>query len=305
MRRHLTDYIERDRSLNMSPYTLRAIRYNVINFLDWLAARGGITSPDQLRRAHLAAWLTHLQEHRTTRGLQLKPKSINKRIENIRGFLNYLAAEGLIPSALAASVEYVKEPKLLPGSVMTHDQVRKLLRTVSTDSSTGYRDRAMLELLYSSGIRVGELLGLDLARIDIKNATALVYGKGRKERVVPIGKTALRYLESYLTAVRPFLMRDRAEQTVFLDTHGKRLPYYVFRRLVHKYADAAGISVNVTPHTFRRSCTTELLRSGANMYHVKELLGHESLDTLKHYARLTITDLRATHKKHHPRERGE
>ena len=86
--------------------------------------------------------------------------------------------------------------------------------------------------------------------------TALVYGKGRKERVVPIGQTALRYTESYLTAVRPFLLRDRTEQAVFLDTQGKRLPYHVFRRLVHHYADALGIAVNVTPHTFRRSCTT-------------------------------------------------
>ncbi len=303
MRQHLSDYIEHGRSLNLSPYTLRAIGYNVTDFLDWLAGHR-IAGPDQLRRAHLTAWLTHLQEHRTTRGLPLKPKSINKKIENVRGFLLYLAAEGLIPSALAASVEYVKEPKLLPTSVMTHDQVRKLLRSVRTDSTTGYRDRAMFELLYSTGIRAGELLGLDVSHVDLKNATALVYGKGRKERVVPIGVTALRYTESYLTAVRPFLLRDRTEQAVFLDAQGKRLPYHVFRRLVHHYADDVGIAVNVTPHTFRRSCTTELLRSGANMYHVKELLGHESLDTLKHYAKLTITDLRETHRKCHPREHG-
>jgi integrase/recombinase XerD len=303
MRRHLSDYIERGRGLNLSPYTLRAVGYNVTAFLDWLAAHR-IAGPDQLRRAHLAAWLTHLQERRTTRGLPLKPRSINKKIECARGFLNYLAAEGLIPAALAAALEYVKEPDLLPTSVLTHDQVRKLLRSVRTDSTVGYRDRTILELLYSSGIRAGELLALDVGHVDLKNATALVYGKGRKERVVPIGRTALRHIESYLTAVRPFLMRDRTEQAVFLDASGKRLPYHNFRRLVHRYAEAAGIPVNVTPHTFRRSCTTELLRGGANMYHVKELLGHESLDTLQHYAKLTITDLRDTHRKCHPREKG-
>src|SRR6056297_3397512 len=179
-------------------------------------------------------------------------------------------------------------------------------RAFSIISTTNRRrDRAMLELLYSTGIRAGEVLALDVARVDLKNATATVYGKGRKERVVPIGKTALRYTESYLTAVRPFLLRDRTEQAVFLDPKGERLPYHCFRRLVHKYADALGIAVNVTPHTFRRSCTTELLRSGANMYHVKDLLGHESLDTLKHYAKLTITDLRATHRQCHPRERSD
>jgi len=298
MRPHLSSYLEHGRGLNLSPYTLRAISYNVTGFLDWLAAYR-IAGPDQLRRAHLAAWLTHLQEHRTTRGLPLKPKSINKKIENVRGFLLHLADEGLIPPALAASVEYVKEPKLLPSSVMTHDQVRKLLRSVRTDGPAGYRDRALLELLYSTGIRAGEALGLDVAHIDVRNATVLVYGKGRKERVVPIGTTALRYTGSYLTAVRPFLALDRSEQAVFLDARGRRMPYHLFLRLVHKYAGACGIAVNVTPHTFRRSCTTELLRSGANMYHVKELLGHESLDTLKHYAKLTIT-----HRKCHPRERG-
>jgi site-specific recombinase XerD len=303
MRQQLSDYLEHGRGLNLSPLTLRAVQYNVTSFLDWLAAYR-IAGPDQLRRTHLSAWLTHLQEHRTTRGLPLKPRSINKKIENVRGFLLHLAAEGLIASALAASVEYVKEPKLLPSSVMTHDQVRKLLRSIRTDGPAGYRDRALLELLYSTGIRAGEVLGLDVAHIDVRNATALVYGKGRKERVVPIGRTALRYTESYLTAVRPFLALDRTEQALFLDARGNRLPYHLFRRLVHKYAEACGIAVNVTPHTFRRSCTTELLRSGANMYHVKELLGHESLDTLKHYARLTITDLRETHRKCHPRERG-
>jgi site-specific recombinase XerD len=303
MRKHLSDYLEHGRSLNLSPYTLRAIRYNVTDFLDWLAAYR-IAAPDQLRRAHLASWLTHLLEHRTTRGLPLKPRSVNKKIECVRAFLNYLAAEGLIPPALAAGVEYIKEPKLLPTSVMTHDQMRKLLRSVRTDSATGYRDRTIMELLYSSGIRAGELFALDVANVDLKNATALVYGKGRKERVVPVGRTALRYIESYLTAVRPFLMRDRTEQAVFLDAGGKRLPYHILRRLVHKYAEAAGIPVNVTAHTFRRSCTTELLRGGANMYHVKDLLGHESLDTLQHYAKLTITDLRETHRRCHPRERG-
>jgi site-specific recombinase XerD len=162
----------------------------------------------------------------------------------------------------------------------------------------------MLELLYSTGIRAGELLGLEVAHLDLKNSTAMVTGKGNKQRIVPIGKTALRYTQNYLTAVRPFMQRDKTEQALFLNADGKRLAYQALRRLIHRYAKDANIKINTTPHTFRRSCTTELLRANANMYHVKELLGHESLDTLKHYARLTINDLRATHKKCHPREKG-
>jgi site-specific recombinase XerD len=162
----------------------------------------------------------------------------------------------------------------------------------------------MLELLYSTGLRVSEMLGLNITDVDFTHATAIVLGKGNKQRVVPIGKTALRLTQSYLKAVRPFLVRDHGQVALFLDRFGKPMPYATFLRRVHRYTAQAGLDINVTPHTFRRSCTTELIRGGANLYHVKELLGHETLDTLKHYAKLTINDLKATHHKCHPRERG-
>jgi len=161
----------------------------------------------------------------------------------------------------------------------------------------------MLEMLYSTGVRVGELLGLDVRDVDLTNATAVVLGKGRKQRVVPIGKTALRLLESYLKAVRPFLLQQGGEQALFLNQDGKRMPYHTFRRILQRQATSAGLDITVTPHTYRRSCTTELIRSGANLYHVKELLGHQSLETLKHYTKLTIEDLKATHARCHPSER--
>jgi integrase/recombinase XerD len=115
--------------------------------------------------------------------------------------------------------------------------------------------------------------------------------------------SAARYLETYIRVIRPHFLHDAAETALFLNGPGNRLPYHTLRRLIHAYSEAAGLDITVTPHTFRRSCTTELLRSGANMYHVKELLGHESLETLKHYAKLTITDLKRTHRRCHPMER--
>jgi integrase/recombinase XerC len=176
---------------------------------------------------------------------------------------------------------------------------------VATDTAEGYRNRALLELLYSSGIRAAELLGLDLADLDFAGRTAMVMGKGRKQRVVPFGSTAARFLETYIKAIRPHFLSDASQSALFLDNAGRRLPYHSLRRIVHACSEGSGLDINVTPHTLRRSCTTELLRSGANMYHVKELLGHESLDTLKHYARLTITDLKRTHQRCHPRERDQ
>lgn len=301
----LTAYLDFQRSLQVSPYTIKGIRYGANGFLLWLEQTCRVRYVDELRRRHIPAWLKYLSGYRTSKGFALKPRSVNKRIETVRGFLSYLTREGYVQRSLLEVLLYVKEPSLLPTSVLSHAQMKKLLDAVPTDEAEGYRDRTMLELLYSSGIRVAELLGLNLDGIDLGSGTALVMGKGRKERVVPMGRTAVKFLESYLQGIRPHLEQNPEEKAVFLDPNGKRYPYHVLRRRLHAYAGKAGISIRVTPHTFRRSCTTEMLRGGANMYHVKEMLGHESLDTLKHYARLTITDLKKTHAKCHPRERGE
>ena len=223
----------------------------------------------------------------------------------INSFLKYLAQGGVTARSLTEVIEYVKEPVFLPGSVLSHEQMRRLMGTVSTDTPEGYRFRTMMEVLYSSGMRIAELLGLDLGDVDFGNATAKVLGKGRKERIVPVGRTALQHLEGYVKAVRPMAVGASGEKAIFVNNDGKRYPYYTFLRQLHVYAKRAGVPVNVTPHTFRRSCTTELLRGGANMYHVKELLGHDSLDTLKHYAKLTILDLKKEHHRCHPREREE
>jgi integrase/recombinase XerD len=162
----------------------------------------------------------------------------------------------------------------------------------------------MIELLYSSGLRSAELLGLDVGDVDFEQATAIVTGKGSKQRVVPIGRTALRFLESYLKAMRPFMVRNPAERAMFLNRQGGRLRYNAFCQIVATCAGGSGVEkVRITAHTFRRSCATELLRGGANMYHVKDLLGHESLNTLRHYAKLTIVDLKKEHRRCHPRER--
>jgi site-specific recombinase XerD len=299
----LADYLQHGRALGRSPVHLRVARFQALAFLRWLRDAHQVATADRLRREHLDAWTKHLAARRTAKGLPLKPASVNKQIESARGLLRWLAVRGVVPSALADALVYVQEPQLLPTSVLPHAQVKKLAARIDTTSAEGFRDRAMLELLYSSGVRAAELLGLDVADVDLANATALVLGKGRKQRVVPIGKTALRFLESYLRGVRPFLVRDPAERALWLTRTGQRLPYHTLLKRIHRHADRLALPVTVTPHTFRRSCTTELIRGGANLWHVKELLGHENLDTLQHYAKLTIADLKKTHARCHPRER--
>jgi len=236
-------------------------------------------------------------------GRPLKPATVNKNIESVRVFLGWLAKGGIVTQQLRDQLEYVKMPRLLPTSVLSHEQVCLVLESVDTHTLSGRRDRTILELLYSSGLRSAELLGLNLADLNLPNHTAIVTGKGRKQRLVPLGVTAHRCIEDYLLTVRPFLKpKLQDERALFLNHAGCRFPYHTLNRLVARAATVLDVPFPVTPHTFRRSCTTELIRRGANLYHVKDLLGHENLDTLRHYARLNISDIQKTHHECHPRE---
>jgi len=180
------------------------------------------------------------------------------------------------------------------------------MRKIDTTTPVGIRDRAAIELLYSSGIRIGELESLTLQDVDLERGVARVVGKGRKERYVPIGKTALKWLSSYIRGVRSFLLiTGRDCEAVFINQAGRPLSQHTMRDRVRDYGRQLGLDIRITPHTFRRSCTTEMIKSNANLYHVKQLLGHSSFETLNRYARLDITDLRRTHTKCHPREHDD
>jgi integrase/recombinase XerD len=296
------DYLDYERVLNFSPMTLRKRYYTLQGFLRWLEKTYDLRTPERLYARHLEGWLKSLHEHRTFRGTPLKARGINHTIVDVRAFLKRLVALGHVPHALLDALPYLRTPNLLSDSVLTDAQVRTLLDRVDLTDPIGYRNRTLLELMYSSALRALEVLALDPSAIDFQQGTARVMGKGRKERMVPIGKTALHFLETYLKAIRPYLLKDPDELALFLTHDGRRLCYRTLLQIVRR-ASPPELKMRVTPHTFRRSCATEMLRGGANMYHVKELLGHQTLDTLQHYARLTIEDLKKAHRKYHPRER--
>lgn len=300
---HLEAWLDHARSLRESPRSVRQNKTRVMAWLTWLRESQAVVTADRLRIEQMNTWTKHLLGRRTAKGLPLKPSSVNRLITSVRTFLGWMAARGLVPSSFLAALNYVAQPRLLPTSVLTHAQMRRALAQIVAHDAAGLRDRAMLEMLYSSGVRASELLGLNVADVDLGNATAIVMGKGEKQRVVPIGKTALRHLESYLKGVRPFLVKTSGETALWLNSQGRRLSYASFLHRVHVHLKKSGLPVNVTPHTFRRSCTTELIRGGANLWHVKELLGHEQLETIQHYAKLTILDLKKTHARCHPREK--
>jgi len=300
----LQEMLRHSESLNCAPRTVQGHRKNLRPFLLWLRQTWNVTTPDRLRPGHLHAYQNHLANvHKTPKGTPLKPRSVNNMVCSLRVFLRFLHQRGYLYRDLAEAISYVKEPRTLPISVLEHSEVRSIFNRIDKSTPIGYRNRTILELLYSTGIRRGELLALQTADVDLQNAALRVTGKGRKERVVPIGRTAARFLETYVKAVRPFWRGAHQTSALFLSKYGRALEANGVRWIVsHCCAQA---SVPVTPHTFRRSCTTELVRSNANLYHVKQMLGHESLQSLTPYTKLTINDLRKTHAKCHPRELDE
>ena len=296
----LDDFLIYLKSLNYSKYTIRSAKYNVQSFLRYLSSNHNVETAPQLQRSHLMSWQKFIADQVTTKGLLLKPATLNKKIEGARVYLKYLADHGYIQSVMVQVIRYVKESKFLPCGILSDSEMRQLFKVIDITSSTGIRDRAILELMYSAGLRAGEVVGMHTRSIDFNEGIARVFGKGRKERIVPIGETALMWLEKWFISIRPFMIKPGVE-SLFVNTYGFEITYETLRRMVLKHADKANLKGKVTTHTFRRSCTTELIKGDANLYHVKDILGHESLETLKHYTKLNVSDLKRTHEKSHPR----
>jgi site-specific recombinase XerD len=301
---YLQAYLAHERTINHSPYYVRDLRSNERRLLVWLEQMHGLTRPENLTSQHLEAWTRHVSARRTAAGLPLKPNSLIKQYDCDRAFLTWLVRKGALPADFVQVLPRIKLNQRLPTSVLTHRQMMKLLRTANGTTPEANQLLAMLEFLYSSGVRVAELLGLDLSHVDIRNKQAVVLGKGSKERMVAIGVAAAGATETYLKAFRPLMLRDPSLQALWLDRQGGRMPYHTFRRQLLEVAKRAVLPVHVTAHTFRRSFTTELIRNGANLWHVKEALGHESVETLTPYIKLTIPDLKKTLARCHPRERA-
>lgn len=235
-----------------------------------------------------------------------KPRTTNSRIQAVRLFLRFLYVEDYVVQDFTSELPYVKEPRSLPRVTLTDKEIKQILKACDTGSVMGYRDRTILEVFYSSGLRRNELINLKVEDVDTEGGYIRVNeGKGNKDRVTPLGKIGCRYVNNYVTGIRRLLLSNREDnQWLFLSKSGNKLDKTAIRNIVINSAERAGIKKGVTSHVYRRSCATEMIKNNANIMHVKDILGHEDISTTQLYARLTITDLKKAHKKYHPRERG-
>lgn len=267
----------------------------------------GIASPQGLSIRLLADYRRHRIERVNGRGRRDRPFTVNTHLLAVRDFLGFLAGRGELPALLLEPLKYVKEPRLLPRETLSHAEVLRLLEAVPGDAPIHLRDRAMLEVFYSTGIRRQELGDLELSDIDLEGGALRVrHGKGGKGRMVPLGKVAAEWLDRYLASARPSLLGRREDPgRVFVSKSGLPLPGNSIKEAVSRWARAAGIGKTVTPHTLRRSCATGMIRNRANPAHVKDLLGHEDFSSLDAYVCLEIVDLKDAHRRFHPREQED
>lgn len=256
---------------------------------------------DQIEQLLLAAnaedvrrYLQHMREHNYSKA------TVARKLATLRSFFKFLNLHGLSGNNPMLSIRTPKLDKRLP-KFMTEEQVTLLLQTPDDTGFLGARDKAMLEVIYSSGLRVSELVGLNKCDVDDVGGVIKVRGKGKKERVTPIGQTAINALEKYLTLRKTIVTGDSAEAPLFINKRGQRLSTRSVRRKLDKYLLEAHLDPDISPHTLRHSFATHMLNHGADLRVVQELLGHQSLSTTQIYTHLTTQRLQDVYQNAHPR----
>jgi integrase/recombinase XerC len=282
---------------NLSPPTLRAYRREVLTFVDFATSALAVSAPDAVSPSAPRSYLAHLH----SRGLA--PRSVARALACLRTYFGFLLAEGVVALNPAAAVPHPRGTNPTP-EVADRYAIEELLEGFP-DTLAGRRDRAAIELLYAAGLRVGELVGLDLADVRLSQRTLRVRGKGRKERLVPFGRPAAAALEAYLP-VRALWRRrqDAGDDPLFVNQRGGRLSDRSVRRLldaaVHRTADLA----HLHPHALRHAFATHLLEAGMDLRAIQELLGHSSLATTQIYTRVDLAHLMEVHRRSHPKAGG-
>jgi len=297
-RRYL-DYLAVERGLAAN--TLAAYRRDLRRYAAWLDEHG-IGDPAAASEDDLVAFLGALRAATTPDGGRYQPSSVARSLAAVRGFHRFLVREQLAGADPSADLGTPKLPVALP-KALSVEQVEALLGAVAGDGALALRDRALLETLYAAGLRVSEATALDIDDLDLEDAVLRAFGKGAKERLLPVGRSACRALQAWLVRGRPQLARVRSGPALFLNARGSRLTRQGCWKILQRHAGHAGLEAHVSPHVLRHSFATHLLAGGADIRSVQELLGHASLATTQVYTKLTQERLREVYLAAHPRAR--
>ncbi|HEX5580185.1 MAG TPA: site-specific tyrosine recombinase XerD [Gemmatimonadaceae bacterium] len=276
-----------------SPNTREAYARDLARLVEFATARGA-GAPSDLGPGLLRDHVYHLKD------LGLAPASIRRAVSAVRSYFGFLVGEGHVLRDPSERLETPKRWRTLP-DVLTADEVSLLLAAPSLDHPLAFRDRAMLELAYGAGLRVSEWIGVGVRDLVLDEGLLRVFGKGGKERLVPVGRTAIGAVAIYLRELRPRLDRGRGNGILFLNARGEPLTRMGAWKILRAHVERAGITKHVTPHTLRHSFATHLLEGGADLRAVQEMLGHADISTTQIYTHVDREYLRGVHRQYHPR----
>lgn len=295
MTEHLLDYLHYlELEKNASSNTIDSYRRDLQRYVDHLEG-SSVTALGSVQGEHISNYLRALS------GAGLSPRSVARNLSAIKGFYKFLVGERIVRKNPTLTIEPPKRSRTLP-DVLSPQEVQRILDQPDTQQPLSLRDKAILETLYATGIRVSELTGLKQSDLQLELGVVRVMGKGSKERIVPVGSSARTWIKKYRSSVRPKLVkRSRSHDAVFLNARGKPLTRMAVWNIVRGYTRMAGITKQVHPHTFRHSFATHLLEGGADLRAVQEMLGHSDIGTTQIYTHIDREYLKEVHRTFHPR----
>jgi integrase/recombinase XerD len=277
----------------LSENTIEAYHHDLVRFFEHLKEKG-IQDVSKVEPLNLRAFFLRLRR----RGLSTRTVGRNQVV--LRSFFRFLVLEGILEANPAEELESPKMIKTLP-QILTFREVELLLEQPDLKTPLGIRDRAMLEMLYATGMRVSELIGLPMNQVNLEAGYTLVYGKGSKERVVPLGGEAIQWVTLYLETVRNRLLKGKESPLLFVGRSGNGMSRQRFWKSLKGYGRKAGIKKRTTPHLLRHSFASHLLERGADLRSVQMMLGHVDISTTQIYTHVTGDRLKKVHQKYHPR----
>jgi integrase/recombinase XerD len=294
MKEHLRSYLHYiTLEKNLSENTALSYKLNLNRYLDYLESKH-IKDADDIKEETITEFLRTLSE------LLLSANSISQNISAIKGFHKFLFGDGLVKNDPTQNLTKPKIRKSLP-EVLTQDEVDLILKQPNTSGRLGLRDRAILETMYATGMRVSEALTVKQSDINFSDGFVRVFGKGSKERLIPIGHSAITWIKKYQSDVRVNLAKENSKEVLFLNARGKPMSRMAIWNIVNKYTRMARIDKSVHPHTFRHSFATHLLEGGADLRAVQEMLGHSDISTTEIYTHIDREYLKEVHRTFHPR----
>ena len=296
----VSEHLEYLGTKGFSAQTVKTRRFYLTYFVQWCSERS-LSRPAQITKPILERYQRWLYHYRSEDGRPLSFQSQHHRLSALKVFFRWLAKNNLVLSNPAADIELPKVAKRLPKHVLTASEVERILNQPDAETPLGIRDRAIMETFYSTGMRRSELLHLKLYDLDAERGTMMIReGKGNKDRMVPIGERALAWLEKYLADVRPTLVLEPDEGTIFLTVRGADFLPENLTSLVAAYVDKAGIAKKGSCHLFRHAMATLMLENGADIRFIQAILGHARIETTQIYTQVSIKQLKEIHTATHP-----